>query len=101
MKVIWGHPILKRMAKEGPSEETVLEYRRGQNGKKDVSSPVKIRQKAMLAEGLTSCKGPVVVGSKNKLLMSEGEKRPLWLETNEGGGETGQMRWAGKPRLGP
>ena len=44
------------MAKEGLSEETVLEYRRGQNGKKDVSSPVKIRQKAMLAEGLTSAR---------------------------------------------
>ena len=54
--MIWGHPILKTMAKEGLSEETVLEYRRGQNGKKDVSSPVKIRQKAMLAEGLTSAR---------------------------------------------
>lgn len=58
MKVIWGHPILKRMAKESLTEETILEYWRGQNGQKDRSSPVKIRQRAMLVEGMTSAKAP-------------------------------------------
>lgn len=36
--------------------------------------------------GNDKCKGPVV-GGKNKLGMSEEEKRPLWLETHEGGEE--------------
>lgn len=49
---------------------------------------VKMRQKAMLAEGMMTNRHPEVAG-ENELGMSEEAKRPVWLEDNAGVGEAG------------